>query len=237
MNTRLLLVPAIAVVAAAVVWKYTASPSVPPGLPAAAWRVGLGTETRQGRNYDELAPETPIRLYFHCDEPRYVYVFSHSAEDGTLLLWPSPPLESDLAQPLPPGSHVLPGKLADKELSWTTRSGIHAVTTFVAIAAREKVDELEALLPKVRQWTNRVFTDRTMLVSLPPGQTEVVGAARTTAFPSALLQRAADLAITESLPNGPMQPDARTAGVWLSSWKVVEHKKPATDEQRPPTPK
>ncbi|MEO6596362.1 MAG: hypothetical protein ABIP94_16555 [Planctomycetota bacterium] len=234
MNARLLLLPGIALVVAAVIWKTNAAPAGTTVTPAATWRVGSGSDMRQGSNYDNLAAETSIQLSIHNDEPRFVYVFSHSIEDGTLLLWPSPPLESDLPQPLPPGTHVLPGRLADKELTWTTRSGIHSVTTFVVVAARDKVDELEGLLPRLRRWTNRVFPDRSMLVTVPLGETQIIGEGRTLKFPSPLLQRAADLAITESMPNGPMSPDGSLPGVWLTSWKVVEKKGSAPDASKEP---
>ncbi len=227
MNVRLVLVPAIVVILAIAIWKLSpATPDqVPTGTPAATWRVGLGTEIRQGRNYDELAAESPVRLSFACDERRYVYVFSHSAEDGTLLLFPSPALKGGLDNPLPAGNSVLPGTASEKEIAWTTRSGIRSVTTFVAIAARERIDELEALIGQVRLWSNSIFTDGRMEVTKPKEGVPVVGAPNEKGFPSPLLQRAAERAITESMPNGPMQPDATLPGVWVASWKVHEKKK------------
>jgi hypothetical protein len=223
MNVRLVLLPALALAAAIVIWKSGDTAANP--TPAATWRVGLGTEIRQGRNYDELAPESPVRLSFACSEPRHVYVFSHSVEDGTLLLFPSAALKGGLANPLPAGNSVLPGTADDKELAWTTRSGIRGVTTFVAIASRGPVDELEALLGNVRFWSNSIFTDGRMEVTKAKEGVDVLGPPRSAAFPSPLLQRAAERAITESLPNGPMQPDGALPGVWLTSWKVVEKKK------------
>ncbi|MBL8749283.1 MAG: hypothetical protein JNK78_08985, partial [Planctomycetes bacterium] len=79
MNRRLLVVPALAIAAAAAIW--LPSRQSGGGIPACTWRVGAGDEFRQGRPFDELPPETPLRLAVWCDEPRHVYVFSHSAED------------------------------------------------------------------------------------------------------------------------------------------------------------
>jgi hypothetical protein len=120
MNARTVALPLLALGVAAALWWQMA----PPGsqnVPAATWRVGPTDDFAQARNYDELAAETPIRLSFTCTEARHAYVFSHSREDGTLLLFPSPDVESDVANPLPPGRSVLPGKLDGKPLSWSNK--------------------------------------------------------------------------------------------------------------------
>lgn len=222
MNARRWVLPALAVVAGIVVWK--AWPDRGSGIPACTWRVGSGTDIRQGRMFDELAPETPIRLSCWCDEPRHLYVFSHSAEDGTLLLWPSPLLQSDLSQPLPAGTNVLPGRWQGNDIAWTSRTGVRAVTQFVVVAAREPVKELEELLPHVRQWTNTVFPDHSVQVTKPPGATELRGTPGSKEFPSSLLQRAATRNPGTAMPNGPLEPDGILAGVWTGSWSCVEKK-------------
>jgi hypothetical protein len=227
MNTRLVLIPVAAAAIAFAVWKFApASPADgPKPTPASTWRIGLGADFKPGRNYHELAAESPIRLSFTCSEPRYVYVFSHSLEDGTVLMFPSPDLKGGLANPLPAGNTVLPGVSGDNELAWTTRSGILAVTTMVAIASRERIPELELLIGKVRYWSNTVLTTGDMVVTKAKEGMEVLGPPRSTQFPSPLLQRAAELAITDDLPNGPMHADTVLPGVWATSWKVIEQKK------------
>lgn len=220
MNTRVVLIPVLVGVAAFILWR-----SASPEVPAATWRVGKGIEFRPGQNYDDLPAESPIRLAFHCDEPRSVYVFSHSAEDGTLLLFPSPDLRSDLANPLV-GRSVLPGTYEAKELAWTTRAQILATTTLLVVAAREPVQELEALLPRLRRWTNSVLPDRTMLVTNPSGNVEVLGQPRMP-LPTPILQRAADFSVTATLVNGPLTPDVANDGVWYGSWRIKETHAPA----------
>ena len=227
MNARLVLIPVAAAAIAFAVWKFAPANAAdgPTPTPASTWRIGLGTEVTQGRNFHELAAESPIRLSFTCSEPRYVYVFSHSREDGTVLMFPSGDLKGGLANPLPAGNSVLPGVSGDKELAWTTRSGILAVTTMVAIASREKIQELEDILGKVRYWSNSVLTTGDMVVTKAKEGMEVLGPPRSEKFPSPLLQRAAEIAITDDMPNGPMRPDTVLPGVWTTSWKVVEQKK------------
>jgi hypothetical protein len=221
MNARLVLVPAIALLAAGIVW-FTQQPV--DGTPAATWRTGTGTEVKQGRNWDELPAETPVRLSFHSDASRYVYVFSHSQTDGTVLLFPSPDVLSDLRQPLAAGQSVLPGKNDSKELAWTTRAEVLPATTFLVVAASEPVAELDALLPKLRRWSNRALTSRLMAVtSIKEGEV-VAGPAQP--LPHPLLLRAAELSMQSDLVNGPLVPDVERPGTWLGSWRVKERAAP-----------
>jgi hypothetical protein len=220
MNARLVVVPAIAVVTALVLW-LTRDPAPAPGVPAATWRIGSGAEVKQVRNYDELPAGSPVRLSFTCDEPRFVYVFTHSVQDGTLLLFPSPDVRSDLSQPLPAGNSVLPGKRDGKELAWDTRAEVQPTTTFLVVAAKEKVPELEALLPKLRRWTNTALTSGAMGVTNPPNGIDVVAGPRTE-LPDVLLKRAAARSASEIVVNGPLEPDMVRAGVWIGSVRVKE---------------
>jgi hypothetical protein len=238
MNVRRLLAPAAVTAVALAIWYSSSSDSPGSEVPACTWRIGSGTDSKQGRNYDELPADSPLRLSFACSEPRFVYVFSHSAEDGTVLLHPSPDVKSDLAQPLPPGQHVLPGRHADKDLAWTSRSGVRATQTLIAVAAREPVPELEALAAKVRRWSNSVFGDGSMLVTK-----QALGAVDRgpfTPLAEPLLLRASEAGITAVAPNGPMLPDAQRPGVWSSSWRIVEQKgtapPPLPNSPQPATP-
>jgi hypothetical protein len=220
MNVRVLVVPVLAAVAAAGIWLLK-SPPGQHGVPAATWRIGTGTEIRQGHNYDELPIESPIRLSYSCDEPRHVYVFGYSAVDGTVLMFPSPPLRTELGNPLPPGGALLPGASDGEEIAWTTRSGILATTVFLVVAATEPIADLEALLPKLRRWTNTVLPDGSIQVTNPDAGVELAGKAREP-LPLPLLQRAADLSLNETMINGPLRPDPVLDGVWIGSWRVKE---------------
>lgn len=235
MNARLVVVPAIAVVAAVVIW-LTREPGPQPGIPAATWRIGTGADVKQARNYDELQPGSPVRLSFTCDEARFVYVFSHSVQDGTLLLFPSPDVRSDLTQPLPAGASVLPGKRDDKDLTWNTRIEVQPTTTFLVVAAKDKIPELEALLPKLRRWTNTALTSGAMDVTNPPAGKQVVAGPHTE-LPDPLLQRAAARSASEVVVNGPLEPDPMRADVWIGSVRVKEIAPPKTEQSREGQPK
>lgn len=218
MHPRLVVLPFVVVAAAFAIWKWS---NIPEAVPACTWRTGTGTEVHQGTNFDKLAPDSPLRLSVHCQTPAHLYVWSHSAEDGTVLMFPSTEVQSDLTNPLPAGQSVLPGKFDGKELAWTSRSGILATTTYVAFASNEKIPELEELLPKVRVWTNRVLGDRSMQVRNPTAEGEPVGKPRTE-WPIPLLQLAAAHLREQTDPNGPMLPLPGHPGVWVASWKILE---------------
>lgn len=223
MNARTVALPLLALGVAAVVW-WQFTPPGPSSVPAATWRIGAADDFAQARNYDELAPETPIRLSLSCTEPRHVYVFSHSREDGTLLLFPSPDVEGDAGSPLAPGRTVLPGSLEGKPLAWSNRAEIRATTTFAVVASKEPVAELEALLPKLRRWSNKVLPNRSMQVTKPANVEQIEGAPGSD-WPAPVLQRAAERSLTETQINGPLHADQQLAGVWSASFRVKE--KPA----------
>ena len=220
MNVRAIAVPVIAVTIALVIWQYRNAAGLSP-VPAATWRVRIDDEYRQARNYHELAEETAVRLSFSCSEARHVYVFSNSRVDGTLLLFPSPELKSDLANPVAAGHHTLPGRLEDTEITWTTRAEILGLTTYVAVASQRPIPALEDLAGKLRRWTNSVLPNKSLQITNPSDGSEVAGEPGTD-WPNGILKRAAERSNNEVLVNGPMAPDEQVAGVWSSSVHVKE---------------
>jgi len=222
MERRAFVLPAVAAIAFAAFWWTNHHATAHASTPAASWCIGAGPEYTLGRPYDELAPDTPFRLRVQCSEPRHVYVFSHSDTDGTLLLHPAPELKGGAPQPLAPDAAWLPGRANDKDLAWTTRRQVLPTTTYMVVAAAAPVAELEALLPKLRRWSNSAATDGSMQVVMPPGgEAALVGKPRTP-LPDALLQRAANLSTTATLANGPLTHDALLPDVWIGSWRVKE---------------
>lgn len=228
MNARVIALPLIAAGIAVGIW-LTLKPPGATDIPAATWRIGLAgspsgdsaTDHRQARNYDELPAETSLQLSYNCTEARYVYVFGRSTEDGTLLLFPSPELKGSLSNPVPAGQAVLPGSLDDGPLTWTTRADILATTTYIVVAAREPVPELEALLPHLRRWTNSVLPNQSLQITNPADGSKVKGKPRSP-WPSAVLERAAKRSQTETLVNGPLHDDEQLPGVWSSGVWIKE---------------
>lgn len=225
MNVRAIALPLIAAGIACGLWLMLPpkEPAATP-VPAATWRAGTETDYRQVGNYLELDPETQLRLSYTCSEPRYIYVFSHSTEDGTILMFPSPDVRGGPKNPVVPGNTVFPGSYGDKVLFWTNRAEILATTTFVVVAATEPVAELEALLPNLRRWTNSAMPSKSMQITNPPTGTEVMGKPRMP-LPTELLKRAADRTIAETIVNGPLAADT-LPNVWTSSVRVKEALQP-----------
>lgn len=222
MERRAFVLPVAAALAFAAFWWSQHAPAADSPTPAASWCVGPGPDYTLARPYDELPPETPFRLRVQCGEPRHVYVFSHSDTDGTLLLHPAPELKGDVAQPLPAGASWLPGRAADKDLLWTTRVQALPLTTYIVVAASAPVAELEALLPRLRRWSNTARTDGGMQVVMPKDGEKALAGGPRTPLPDPLLQRAANLSATAMLANGPLAPDVLLPNVWLGSWRAKE---------------
>lgn len=226
MNARTVVLPGIAVVVALAAW-WQAPPRDAARAPAATWRVGPVDDFDQARNYHELPAETPVRLSFSCSEPQHVYVFSHSVEDGTLLLYPSPDVEGSPGNPLPAGRTILPGERAGAALVWTTRAKIRATTAYVVVASGAPVAELEQLLATTRRWSNRVLADRSMQVTKPRAGEEVAGAPGE-GWAADVLARAAARYDTATQVNGPLTPDERLPSVWSASFRTREQARSAS---------
>jgi hypothetical protein len=238
MNLRLLLLPACALAA---YWIFARQSATPQPVLACTWRHGPADQPVQGRNFVKLPAETPLRLSVHTELPVHVYVYSLSAQDGCLLLYPAPGLASNLGNPLPAGQSVLPGQHDGKSLAWTSRSGIRGTTTVLAIASHEPIAELEPLAGQLRQWSNRVFPDASMLVTMPatkpasapdsatgkPATQPAVlgmpnsGSSTGSEWPHELLAQAARQLREQTDPNGPMQPLHGNPKLFVSSWKFL----------------
>lgn len=192
-------------------------PGPPRQLPAIEWIVGPPGGETTARPYHELAPETPLAAAITTREPLHCYVVSWSTEDGTIAWFPSPLLRSGARNPVSAGTTRLPGTIDGKPLGFRARTG-HAVTSWIAIASRTELRELEQLLPRLRQVSNMTFTDGSIVVSNPRRGEPVAGPG--TAPPEGLLRQAALLA-ERPAPDGPMTPLEGHDGVWIAIWRTV----------------
>lgn len=224
MFARRWLLPLLVAGVAVYYWQTAARVPELPAVPSCAWRVGTGSDARPGRPYDELAADTAVHCGIACDAPLYVYVVSHSADDGTLLWFPSPMLRQDLQNPLPAGRNRVPGRKDGRELHFAQRPVIGA-TTWIALASRQPLAGLDDLLPKLRQASNTTFTDGTVVISNPLDGTPPIGGPRSP-LPHPLLQQAADRTITEDLTSGPMHAAEGPAGVWFAAFRTVSNRAP-----------
>jgi len=79
---------------------------LPGDAPVVVWTV----DGQPAHPFDNLPAEAAVRLHVHWTAPLYCYVASWSATDGTLALFPTPWLVTDLKNPMAAGKVTLPGK-------------------------------------------------------------------------------------------------------------------------------
>lgn len=183
------------------------------------WVIGDGGDKR---NYQEVAADTEVRLELALRSPAYVYVASHNGTDGTIALFPSPWLDTDLGNPLPPGTHVLPGRFEGTGLAWPVRATLGA-TDYLAVVSDEPVAELEDLFESARQISNTTFPDHRMVVTAPRGRS-MDDVPRRASIPGKLLPAAGAIAV-ESLA-GALRPWGEDESILLTSMKVIVKEAP-----------
>jgi hypothetical protein len=209
--TRMTLVAATAAVAGALLGGPQAEPPC-----STTW---AGGDARGPIEPAALLPtEFPLRLELGLDEPMHVYVASHDLVRGTIALFPSTALRSDLgANPLPAGNHSLPGRHMGKELAWHGGDGVGG-TTFIVIASREPLTDLASALHTCRQMGNAAFPHLPTLGTYAPiGGMEGTPPTVRPAHP--LLEEAAAAAVHGH--DGPMAGIEGREGVFASALRVV----------------
>lgn len=110
----------------------------------------------------------PLALELELPRPMYVYVASHDLVRGTIAMFPSTMLRSDLpANPLPAGRHTLPGTLDGADLRWHAGDGVGA-TSLMIIASPTPRPDLATVLERCRQMGNAAFRARPLLDTYAP---------------------------------------------------------------------
>lgn len=222
-TTRMALIAAAAAVAGAVLGAPLAEPPC-----STSW---TGGEARSPIEPAALLPtEFPLRLELTLDEPMHVYVASHDLVRGTIAMFPSTALRSGLgANPLPAGSHSLPGRHLGKELAWHGGDGVGG-TTFVVIASREPLPDLARVLHICRQMGNAAFPQLPTLGTYAPmGGMDATPPTVRPAHP--LLEEAAAAALHGH--DGPMARVEGHEGVFAAALRVItENPPPPADLER-----
>ena len=196
-----------ALVAGLGVWAAVVTPRGAPG-PVMTWLC-------DGRDLPgdlvELTQEDPLVLQLDLDGPAYVYVAWYAPSLGTLALFPSEQLRTDLPNRLAAGRHRLPGTTEEIEGSWPALWPARSLCAMVVVS-REPRRDLETMFATFRQVGNAAFRDRSMglyapkrgMASVPPKGT----------LPSGLLRQAYDLPASGALvPAGD--------GVWIGAMRAT----------------
>jgi hypothetical protein len=101
-----------------------------------------------------LGPEAVLRvndrLYMEVEssEPAHLYLVNEDEIGNVWLLFPLSGY--DLENPIPAGTHRLPGTLAGQERSWVVSSA-GGTETFLMIASRDPLPEIEAEIARLPQ--------------------------------------------------------------------------------------
>ena len=144
--------------------------------PRLRWR--LGDDQRKVAQFAEATANTPVFLRLDLPFPAHVYVASWSHMQGTIALFPSERLSTDLANPLPAGQHELPGHFEDKPMSWPSHAVVGPIH-YLVVVSREPLTELADVLRRVRQMGHMArlgtgFHDRGMYLFAPEGGMKAV---------------------------------------------------------------
>jgi hypothetical protein len=143
----------------------------PPAPPRLAWH--LFEDHRVLPQGSEVAAGAPIGVTVELPFPAHVYVASWSALQGTIALFPSDRLSTELRNPLPPGAHWLPATLDGERLTWPTHAVVGPIH-YLTLVSRQPLPDLEERLQQVKQMGHMAklgtgFADRGMYVFAPSG--------------------------------------------------------------------
>lgn len=144
--------------------------------PRARWRIG--EDQRKVAQFAEATANTPVFLELDLPFAAHVYLASWSRMQGTIALFPSERLSTDLMNPLPAGKHQLPGRFEDKLMSWPSHAVVGPIH-YLLVVSKEPLAELNDTMRKVRQMGHMArlgtgFHDRGMYLFAPEGGMKLV---------------------------------------------------------------
>ena len=159
-----------------------------------------------------LEKESPLVLELSLPSAAHVYVASFEPVRGTIAMFPSTWLRSDLpANPMPAGVHRFPGTHDGVDLLWHA-GDVPGPISFMVVVSERPLPELEATMKTLRQFGNAAFPKRQLTgCYAPEGGMAVVP--ELTIVHGEELRSAFDLIDTEG--SGPMRPHPARTGVWF----------------------
>ncbi|MHC4078667.1 MAG: hypothetical protein ACYST0_09550, partial [Planctomycetota bacterium] len=136
---------------------------------------------------------------------------------GCRALFPSDYLATDVQNPLPVGSHRLPGRLDSKDLEWHVPNNKNEAVSYILVVSRKPLPDLHQRMQTLFQIGNTAFPDRSFGSYLPKGGKAVLPERHM--IPHPLLKQAAydhDAAL-----DGPMVEMKHQRGVFIKVMHVV----------------
>ena len=117
--------------------------------PQANWR--FGPEQVSCEPFDQVPMFDAANLQVTVPFKAWVYVVYYSQNQGCRAMFPSDYLASDLHNPLPKGSHRLPGTWKQKDLAWFVPNCRNEAVNFITVVARESNEVLTREVLVVRR--------------------------------------------------------------------------------------
>jgi hypothetical protein len=183
--------------------------------PRAEWRFGPDRQTVEP--FDEVPIADPMTLEVSLPFEAWVYTVYFSLTDGCRAMFPSDYLATDLSNPLPPGTHRLPGKLDGKEMDWVVPGQKSQVVSFMVVVSKKPLPGLRKRMRTFFQIGNTAFVDRTFGSYLPKGGKTVLPKENRIYHPI-LEQAAYD---RDAAMDGPMIEMRNRPGVFMKAMHVI----------------
>lgn len=186
------------------------------GSPRVAPQIRWTHDERPIEPFTDVEPLTTLRCELELDRESFVYAVSSDLTRGTIALFPSEQLRSDLPpNPWPAGRYALPGRHLDRDLHWHAGDAAGAIA-FVVLVSDAPLTELESVLPRMQQMGNGAFPQRPVLGTYAP-KIGIEHAPTRSAAPAAILRDA--LAIQRFDHDGALHELAE--GVYASSLRLT----------------
>lgn len=187
--------------------------------PYAIWRFGPDQETLGP--FDDVPMGDPVTLEVSLPFKAWVYTIYFNLADGSRALFPSDYLATNLQNPLPPGTHRLPGRFEGKDLQWVVPNCKDQAVSYVLVVSREPLPGLHKRMSMFFQIGNTAFADRSFGSYLPRGGKAVLPKRSEVGHP--ILKHAAY--DREAGMDGPMLEMKNRPGVFIKAMHVIPKEK------------
>jgi hypothetical protein len=183
--------------------------------PYATWRFGPDHETVGP--FEDVPMADPVNLELSLPFKAWIYTVCFSLAQGPRALFPSDYLATDVQNPLPAGTHRLPGRLEGKDLTWVVPSCKNQAVSYLLVVSRKPLPDLQNRMSTFFQIGNTAFSDRSFGSYMPKGGKTVLPKQNRVDHP--LLKQAAWN--REAVTDGPMFELKDHPGVFIRAMHVV----------------
>lgn len=183
--------------------------------PRATWRFGTDQDTVGP--FDSVTVSAPVTLEVSLPFKAWIYLVCFNLAQGCRALFPSDYLATDLGNPLPPGTHRLPGQLDGRELQWPVPDRKGEAVSYILVASRKPLPDLHRRMRTFFQIGNTAFSDRSFGSYLPKGGRTVLPERHGILHPI-LKQAAYD---PDAADDGPMLELKDRPGVFIKAMHVI----------------